>query len=158
LVAQPAAKQIEQPTTKKLNFLNIIMSPNLVKFVVANFIYIYYKTPLFHMVKKTMNKEKFCDICSKKTNCSVIYQKLGGSKGPSVAAKVIIAFGLPIVVFIIFLAIFEKALAEKIISANLKTALIFLFALTGTLIYILLAKVVISRSNKSEKGVSIQRQ
>jgi hypothetical protein len=102
-----------------------------------------------------MNKEKFCDICGKKTNCSVIYQKLGSSKGPSVAAKVIIAFGLPIVVFIVFLAIFEKALAEKISFVNLKTALIFLFAMTGTLIYVLIAKVVISRSNRDEKGVSI---
>jgi hypothetical protein len=110
------------------------------------------------MVKKTMNKEKFCDICSKKNSCSVIYQKLGSSKGPAVTAKVIIAFGLPIVVFIVFLAIFEKVLAGRITTANLKTALSFLFALTGTLIYILIAKVVISRFNKDEKGVSIQRQ
>ena len=62
------------------------------------------------MVTKTMTQYKHCQGCSQKHDCQDIYQKLANLKGPSVALKVIIAFLLPILVFIIILAIFEEIL------------------------------------------------
>jgi hypothetical protein len=55
-----------------------------------------------------MNKQKPCKDCYEKHNCQEIYQHLGNAKGPSVAAKAVIAFLLPLTVFIIMLVAFER--------------------------------------------------
>ncbi len=54
-----------------------------------------------------MNKQEPCKDCYQKHNCQEIYQHLGNAKGPSVAAKAVIAFLLPLIVFTVTLAVFE---------------------------------------------------
>ena len=65
-----------------------------------------------------MAEDKFCSNCAQSQNCSAIYEHLGKSSGPSVACKVLVAFLLPIGVFIVALAVFE-GLAGPIASPAL---------------------------------------
>ncbi len=55
-----------------------------------------------------MADDKFCSNCAQSRNCSAVYEYLGKSDGESVVCKVLVAFLLPIAVFIIALAMFEK--------------------------------------------------
>ena len=54
-----------------------------------------------------MTENKFCGNCNQKHNCGSIYHQLGNIKGPSVVVKVVVAFLLPLVVFIFSLAAFQ---------------------------------------------------
>jgi len=55
-----------------------------------------------------MTSGKFCQDCIQKHDCKRIYEQLGDSQGPSVALKAILAFLLPLMVFIVSLAVFER--------------------------------------------------
>ena len=55
-----------------------------------------------------MTEDKFCSNCAQRQNCSAIYEHLGKSSGPSVVYKALAAFLLPIGVFIVALAVFER--------------------------------------------------
>jgi hypothetical protein len=55
-----------------------------------------------------MAEDKFCSNCAQSQNCSAIYEHLGKSSQPSVVYKALVAFLLPIGVFIIALAVFER--------------------------------------------------
>jgi len=75
-------------------------------------------------------KGNACQECSQKDSCRQVFAKLGNAEGPSVALKSILAFLLPLVIFIAALAIFEK-----IIQKN--TGISFLLAVGLTAIYVL---------------------
>ncbi|MCP4613290.1 MAG: SoxR reducing system RseC family protein [Planctomycetes bacterium] len=92
-----------------------------------------------------MSEKEFCDHCNQKHNCGSIYHQLGNIKGPSVVAKVIVAFLLPLLVFIISLAIFEEILAKTINNQLLQTALSMVSALLVTFSCILIVKVINKR-------------
>jgi len=85
-----------------------------------------------------MAQLKSCQECDQRHQCQEIYQQLGKAQGPSVAFKAIVAFLLPLVVFIVTLAIFEKILAKVIDIKQLRIALDFLLALSVTLAVILI--------------------
>ena len=78
---------------------------------------------------------KRCSECSEKHECAEIYEQLGRSKAPSVAVKVVFVFLLPILIFIVSLAIFndlfETKFAEKkladILSAVISVAIVFTY-------------------------------
>ena len=86
--------------------------------------------------------DKNCSNCPQGSDCKQIYQKMGDIQGPSVVSKVIVAFVLPIVVFIFSLAGFGKLLGDKIDSPKLATAAVFAMALILTLVYIWIVKLV----------------
>jgi len=69
-----------------------------------------------------------------------VYEQLGNIRSPSVAVKVVLAFLLPLVVFIVSLAVFEKILAGSFDSGQSRTAAAFLLALLATLICIVTVK------------------
>jgi len=92
-----------------------------------------------------MAEQEFCDKCNQKHNCSSIYQKLGNTNGPSVVAKVVIAFLLPLLVFIISLVIFEEIFAKTISSQLVQTALSMVSALIVTFGCILIIRVINKR-------------
>jgi len=89
-----------------------------------------------------MTEQKLCENCKQKHECQRIYEKLGDIKGPSVVIKVIIAFLLPILVFIVSLAFSERILRGVESSEQVKTALSFLFALLATFVCILIVRVI----------------
>jgi hypothetical protein len=59
-----------------------------------------------------MNKE--CSCCGQKDRCQDAYAKLGQGKGPNVAWKSIWAFFVPVVVFIVAIAVTEPWLKARI--------------------------------------------
>ena len=92
------------------------------------------------MVVKIMGKQKFCQSCVQKQQCRDIYQKLGNAKGPSVVSDVIMAFLLPIAVFITVLAI-SRYVADTLIAIKwLQTSISFLSAVLAVFIYILIIR------------------
>jgi hypothetical protein len=103
---------------------------------------IYYKFYSNYMVAKTMSEQKICEDCKQKHDCRRIYEQLGGVEGPSVLVKVIVAFLLPLVVFIVSLAAFQEIFAKAISSQRVQTAFSFLLALVVTFICILIVRVV----------------
>jgi hypothetical protein len=73
-----------------------------------------------------MADQEFCQSCEQNRNCRQLYQQLGHSKGPSVTVKVVTAFLLPLVVFIISLAVFKRLLVGLMASGWLEDVLSFL--------------------------------
>ena len=102
------------------------------------------------MVTKTMFQQKFCQECNQKRNCKEVYQQLGNTKNPSVVFKVVIAFLVPLVVFIAALAIFKAILAGIINSKEAQTAISFLLALSITVVCIFVLKVINRQLSKNK--------
>lgn len=61
-----------------------------------------------------MTQAKGCEGCSQAHDCKKIYERLGNVDGPSVTPKVLIAFVLPIGVFIGALGLFGRLLQHTI--------------------------------------------
>ncbi|MDD5063219.1 MAG: SoxR reducing system RseC family protein [Phycisphaerae bacterium] len=97
-----------------------------------------------------MAELKPCQECDQKHKCQDIYQQLGKAKGPSVVFKAVVAFLLPLLIFIVSLAAFERILAGTTDLKSLRTALDFLLALSVTLVAILIIKAISKRLNKNE--------
>jgi len=97
------------------------------------------------MVAKTMAEQKICEDCKQKHDCQEIYKQLGDVEGPSVVVKVIVAFLLPLVVFIVSLAVFQEILAKAISTQRVQTALSLLLALLVTFVCILIVRVIRKR-------------
>lgn len=89
-----------------------------------------------------MSQQKFCQNCSKKHECREVYRQLGKTEGPSVVFKVVVAFLLPLMVFIAALAVFEKILAKIVNTKPLQTALVFLLAASVTFALILIIRAI----------------
>jgi hypothetical protein len=94
---------------------------------------------------KTMAEQEFCDNCNQKHNCGSIYHQLGNTNGPSVVVKVVVAFLLPLVVFIISLAAFQEIFTKTIGSQHMQTVLSMVSALLITFSCILIVRVIIKR-------------
>lgn len=67
---------------------------------------------------------------------------MGKAGSPSVVFKVVIAFLVPLVVFIAALAIFKAILAGIVNSKEAQTALSFLLALSVTFVVVLVIKMI----------------
>ena len=89
-----------------------------------------------------MAPKRFCQDCIQKHDCKRIYEQLGDSPGPSVALKAILAFLLPLMVFIVSLAVFERVLAGAITTERMQTALSFVLALLATFVCVLITRVI----------------
>jgi len=89
-----------------------------------------------------MASQRFCQDCIQKHDCKRIYEQLGGSPGPSVTLKAILAFLLPLMVFIISLAVFERVIAGAISTEQMQTALSFVLALPVTFVCVLITRAI----------------
>ena len=89
-----------------------------------------------------MASKRFCQDCIQKHDCKRIYEQLGDSPGPSVALKAILAFLLPLMVFIVSLAVFKRVLAGAIATEQMQTALSFVLTLLATFICVLITRVI----------------
>jgi hypothetical protein len=96
-----------------------------------------------------MIEQEFCDNCNQKHNCGSVYHKLGNINGPSVVVKVVIALLLPLVVFIISLAVFEEIFTKTISNHLIQTTLSMVSALLVTLSCILITRVINKRFAKT---------
>lgn len=97
-----------------------------------------------------MAQDQSCEKCSQKHNCREVFQQLGNAEGPSVVFKVLFAFLLPVVVFILVLTILDKFLVTVVNAGSLRTVVSFLLALSATFILILVTKYVSDRLPEKE--------
>ena len=65
-------------------------------------------------------QDDLCSGCGQRSSCGSVYQKLGAAKGPSVLGKSLIAFVLPIVLFLLALAAFDRLLRGRIEDSDLR--------------------------------------
>lgn len=97
-----------------------------------------------------MDKQDFCQSCDQKNHCQDVYRRLGHAEGPSVVSKVVAAFLLPIVVFVVSLAVFEVILAKAVDMKGLQTALSLLLALLVTAVCVLTIKAISKQLSKDK--------
>lgn len=96
-----------------------------------------------------MVQQKFCPECNQAHKCQEVYEQLGKAEGPSVVLKVVLAFLLPLLVFIGLLAGFEKTLGRWIDVKELRTAVSLLLAVLGTLALVLIIKMINKQLSRS---------
>ena len=89
-----------------------------------------------------MGLQELCQKCGQRQDCGKVYEQLGTSEHRSVVKEVVLAFLLPLAVFIISLAVFERAFSGLAHAGQLQSALSFVSALFLTLISIVLTKLV----------------
>ena len=89
-----------------------------------------------------MASQRFCQDCIQKHDCRSVYEQLGNDSGASVTLKVILAFLLPLIVFIVSLAISERILARAIDIEEVQIALSLLLALLATFVCVLITRVI----------------
>lgn len=94
-----------------------------------------------------MAEQKFCQGCIQRHDCQEVYRRLGKAQCSSVVSKTIVAFVMPIVVFIAVLAAFEALLAKSN-AKSFETLISFLLALGVTYICILIVKAINTRLSK----------
>lgn len=94
------------------------------------------------MVVKTIGQQELCQQCNQRQDCGKVYEQLGNAEGLSIVKKVILAFLLPMVVFIASLAILERMFSEVISAGQLQSALSFVLALVLTFVCILLTRII----------------
>jgi len=92
-----------------------------------------------------MTQQELCQQCNQRRNCGQVYERLGKTEGPSVVKKVVLAFLLPLVVFVASLAVFERVLLAVVSAGKTRSALSFALALLLTFVCVLLAKVIDGR-------------
>jgi hypothetical protein len=97
-----------------------------------------------------MDELKPCQECSRKHECQEIYQKLGKAQGPSVAFKAVAAFLLPLLIFIVSLAVFEGILARITDIKELRIIFGLLLALSVTFAATLIIKVMSKHLSKNK--------
>ena len=98
-----------------------------------------------------MTQDDLCNSCDNAKTCRQVYTKLGKSKGPSIAMKAIVAFLLPIVVFIASLVLFEKLLENLIMTKHLRTAIGVPAALAVTFTIILITRYINRHDRQKSK-------
>ena len=103
-----------------------------------------------------MTQEKFCSDCPESDSCKTVYEQLGKATGPPVALRAVMVFLVPIVVFIVSLAILQNVLAKSLSNENLQLALSFILALGIAFLYVLIIKAVYSYLAKGSNSCQLK--
>jgi hypothetical protein len=91
-----------------------------------------------------MTQAKWCEGCSQAHDCRRIYQQLGNLKGPSVALKAVIAFLLPIGLFVVALGAFGQLL-QHVLAPQCQTLCACALAVCATAGLMLIVSLVARR-------------
>lgn len=88
-----------------------------------------------------MKTDDYCSGCGQKDTCRQAYDKMGKANGPNVACKAIVAFLVPIVVFIGVLAGSQRLLESRLEDRGL-TIVSFLLAACVTLLVVVVIRAI----------------
>lgn len=101
---------------------------------------------------------KLCDKCGYRHGrghcCIDIYQQLGKTKGPSVTVKVLLAFVMPLVVFISSLILAKYILSIYITQEGMNSFFAFLIALLVTVVIIQLIRICTRKPITTDKEMN----
>jgi hypothetical protein len=89
-----------------------------------------------------MAQPDVCDSCRHAHTCKEVYGRLGSAEGPSVASKVVIAFLLPMVMFVVALGAFG-GLLDDIVAQPYQTPLTLVLALATSAALMLVARLLV---------------
>lgn len=99
------------------------------------------------MIAKRMAEPRVCDGCSQADTCKEAYRKLGCVEGPSMTREVLIAFLLPIVVFVAALGGFGYLLKD-VVAKPYQTPLALVSAVLTTAALMLVVRALVRRHRK----------
>jgi hypothetical protein len=88
-----------------------------------------------------MTDHEICEKCSQRNGCKQAYQRMADYQGPSVLGKVLTAFAVPLLSFILMAAVFQD-LTAHLMSKTLSTALSFVLAVGTTALVIIIIQVI----------------
>jgi uncharacterized membrane protein len=97
-----------------------------------------------------MAEQRFCQQCGQRHDCQDVYQKVGGGEGPSLVSKAVVAFAVPLLFFIICLAVSERLLAKTLSAERLRTVAAFVFSVSATFLLVVVIGVISGRFGKSK--------
>lgn len=86
-----------------------------------------------------------CSGCPQHHDCKSMYQALGKADGSFVAIRSIAAFLVPILVFVLGLAVFDKLLAARITGSNSRTIISAILSLLVCLLYVTALRLISAR-------------
>jgi predicted permease len=88
-----------------------------------------------------MADHEICGKCSQRNGCKQAYQQMADYKGPSVLGKVIVAFAVPLLSFVLAVAVFQE-LTAGLASKTAATISSLVLAVGTTAIVIAIIQVV----------------
>lgn len=101
---------------------------------------------------------KLCGKCGYRHGrghcCIDIYQQLGQTKGPSVVGKVLLAFGVPLLLFIGSLILAEYLLSAFMTEGAMKTFIAFLAALVVSIVFVQLIRILTRKPISMEDNMN----
>jgi len=89
-----------------------------------------------------MDQQDLCRQCNQRDDCEKVYEQLGKSDGPPVVRKVFVAFLMPLIVFTVSLAIFEKTFSAWLNNGQFQSVLSFVSAFLLTFACMLITKLI----------------
>ena len=92
-----------------------------------------------------------CGDCAQKHDCKSIYEHLGKTQGPSIVMRVVSAFLVPLVLFIVSLAAWFETSSKLLKNEALRTLLGILAAVAVVGLYLLILTIARSAKNKSQR-------
>jgi len=94
-----------------------------------------------------MIENRICENCGSKHNCceEKVYKQMGSVKVPSVVGKVVLAFLLPMVFFIVSIAASERIFEGIISNRDVRTFACFIISVSLTLLLVLFIRYLRSR-------------
>ena len=110
--------------------------------------YIDYNLDFLCLVAETVAQSKFCEGCTQAHDCKKVYEQLGQSKGSSVALGVVVAFLLPIIVFVVTLGVSGQFLANAV-AQKYQTPAAFVSALFVTVSVMLVVSLILKRLHRN---------
>ncbi len=99
------------------------------------------------MVAERTTEPGACDGCRQADTCKEVYRRLGGLQGPSITREVLIAFLLPLVVFVTALGGFGP-LVGYLVPAPYGTPLALVLAMAVAAAVLLLARALVRPPRK----------
>ncbi len=99
-----------------------------------------------------MTDQGICDKCGQRNGCKHVYQQMSDYKGPSVLGKVLIAFALPLLSFVVSLAVFQEVMAALTPSKGLATAVSVVLAIGVTALVVAVSQLLNRRLGKDRQN------
>ena len=121
------------------------------KFLFEIYVGIYYKLT-FRFVKRKMANQEICDNCGLRNGCKQVYQRMADYQGPSVLGKVLIAFVLPLLSFVLAVAVFAKVAGRFGLVRELEVILSLVFGLFTAAGVVLVVKVISRQFRKDRQA------
>jgi hypothetical protein len=95
-----------------------------------------------------MTDQGICGKCSQKNGCKQAYQQMADNKGSSVLGKVMIAFAVPLLSFVLAVVVFQK-LTAGLASKTAATILSFILAIGTTALIVAVIQIVNRQSGRN---------